>query len=95
MRFRNLKFVGLEILDKEDNQYEIEIIAKFTKNTFSKDDFGDEAGCIILTVNGSFENSDVQLYDTLNGEWLDVTEDEEKFIREFVEKNKKDIEINF
>jgi hypothetical protein len=95
MRFRNLRFVGTEILDKEDKQYEIEIMAKFKKGTFTKDDFGDEAGCIIVTVNGSFENSDIQLYDSLNGEWYDVTEEEQNLVKEFVEINKKDIEIIF
>jgi hypothetical protein len=95
MRFRNLRFVGTEILDKEDKQYEIEIMAKFKKGTFTKDNFGDEAGCVIVTINGSFENSDIQLYDSLNGEWLEVTKEEEESIKEYVEKNKKDIEINF
>jgi hypothetical protein len=93
MRFKNLKYVGTEILDREDKQFEIEIMAKFKKDTFSKDDFGDEAGCIIVTITDG--NSDVMLYDSLNGEWLEVTIEEEKFIKEFVEINKKDVEIIF
>jgi hypothetical protein len=93
MRMRNLKHVESIILDKEDKQYEIEIMAKFKKNTFKKDDFGDEAGCIIVTVTNG--NKDIQLYDSLSGEWLEVTKEEENFIEQFLEENKKDIEINF